>query len=252
MSADTHPVSVASPSSAGSSVAHWDRVAQKTTWGRYLTDVERQVIVQGLEWIEQPGHALDLGCGSGRWSSLLAERGWTLTCTDVSEPALAICRRKVPSAACILMQPGDRTFPAETASAQLALCIEVVPLIESSWFIGELRRVLAERGLFIGVYLNGRSLRGLAWRLKQRLSNGRNGVSFYQNSYPAWRERLLASGFEMLHEESCCWGPFARDSNSPFVPACAKLERALRLHRVVTWSPWIVFIARRTTSGVRR
>jgi hypothetical protein len=133
----------------------------------------------------------------------------------------------------------------------LILCIEVIPLIESDWFVPEAYRALSDRGLLIGVYINGRSLRGMAWRLKQRLTHGSDGNRFYKASYPDWKRRLLATGFEMVHDESFCWGPFTRNSNSPLVPACAKMERALGLHRVVSWSPWVVFIARKKSHGAR-
>jgi SAM-dependent methyltransferase len=227
------------------STTYWDRVAESTTWGRYLTEIEKRVILKAEGWARRPGNALDLGCGGGRWSQMLAARGWKMTCMDVSRPTLAVCKRKVGAANFILSSPEDRNLPVASNSADLALCIEVIPLIEADWFLPEVHRALSDRGLFVGVYINGQSLRGIAWRLKRRLLNGWDGTEFYRSSYSAWRRHLLWVGFEMLHEESCCWGPFTRDSNSPLVPACAKMERALRLNRVVTWSPWVVFIARK-------
>jgi SAM-dependent methyltransferase len=227
---------------------HWDRVAETTTWGRYLTEVERQVILRGEGWAGIPGKAVDLGCGSGRWSKLLAARGWDMTCLDVDGHALAVCQRNVPGATCVLNDADNNGIHLPSASAKLALCIEVIPLIEADWFVAEVHRILSRRGILVGVYINGRSLRGLAWRMKHRLLNHYNGVQFYRSCYSAWKSRLLATGFELLHEESCCWGPFRRDSNSPFVPACARMERALGLHRVVKWSPWVVFIARKTSA----
>lgn len=232
-------------------MTYWDRVAQRTRWGRYVTDVERRVILRGQEYAGSPGYALDLGCGSGRWSKLLADYGWTMTCIDVSSQALAICQQNVASATCILARSRDKSIPASSNSAGLALCMEVVPLIEAKWFQSEVHRVLSDGGLLIGVYINGRSLRGIASRLKNRLLNGQSSYNFYQSCYSDWKRELLQTGFEMLHEESCCWGPFTRDSNSPFVPAFAKVERAVRLHRVVAFSPWVVFIARKKLTETR-
>ncbi|MGH7945962.1 MAG: class I SAM-dependent methyltransferase [Opitutaceae bacterium] len=226
-------------------MTYWDWVAQRTRWGKYITDVEREVVLRGSDYAGSPGRAVDLGCGGGRWSRLLADRGWEMTCIDVSNQTLSICRRNVPSATCILARTGDKAIPVASSSASLALCIEVVPLIEAAWFQPEAYRVLSEGGILIGVYINGRSLRGLASRLKNRLLHGQNSYDFYQSSYSDWKSRLLGVGFEMVHEESCCWGPFTRDSNSPFIPAFAKMERAIKLHRVVALSPWILFIARK-------
>jgi hypothetical protein len=163
---------------------------------------------------------------------------------------LSICQRNVPTAQCILSRPKDRTIPLSSNSASLALCIEVVPLIEAEWFPAEVHRVLTDSGIFVGVYINGRSLRGIASRLKHRLVNRQNGYDFYQSSYSDWRRRLIQIGFEMVHEESCCWGPFTRDSNSPFVPAFTRIERALRLNRILAFSPWVVFIARKQRAGL--
>jgi SAM-dependent methyltransferase len=225
---------------------HWDRVAETTNWGRYLTEVEKQVILKGEALAENRGRAVDMGCGGGRWSRLLHDRGWDVTCADVNSESLAVCQQKVPSAKCILTKPTDETIPVDSGAADLILCIEVIPLIESDWFIAEANRALSDNGMFIGVYINGRSLRALGWRLKQWLTGGEDGDRFYRASYLDWKRRLLGSGFEMVHEESCCWGPFTRGSNSPFVPVFTKFERAVRLNRVVSWSPWVVFIARKT------
>jgi SAM-dependent methyltransferase len=245
MTGDAHIGMAEGASHRDARVTHWDRIAETTSWGRYLTSVEREVILRGEGMATRSGEAIDMGAGTGRWTKLLADRGWKVTCTDVSREALEICQRNVPSAKCLLARPKDEYVPAEANSADLVLCIEVVPLIESDWFIGEAHRVLNAGGLFIGVYINGRSLRGLAWRLKHWLMHGRGSDQFYNAAYTDWKRRLLGSGFDMVHEESCCWGPFTRGSNSPFVPACAKMERALGLHRVVSWSPWVVFIARK-------
>jgi len=231
--------------SAPKSMTYWDRVAESTRWGRYVTEVEKQVVLRGETFATTPRHAVDLGCGSGRWSKILADRGWDMTCIDANRQSLGICQRNVPSAKCILAHTKDRNLPLASSSASLAMCIEVVPLIEADWFQSEVHRVLADRGILVGVYINGQSLRGMASRLKNRLVNGQDNYDFYQSCYSDWKRELLQTGFEMLHEESCCWGPFSRDSNSPFVPAFTKMERALQLHRVVAFSPWVVFIAQK-------
>ena len=249
MTADANSATFVPAEADNTGMTHWDRLASETSWGRYLSDVERQVILQGANLAHKPGRGIDLGCGSGRWSQMLASRGWKMTCVDANPHALSLCRRNVPQATHILTSTEDRSIPAADGSAQLALCIEVVPLIESTWFLPEVRRVLASRGHFVGVYINGRSLRGMVWRLKQRWQQDTVTTQFYQTSYADWRKRFLGLGFEMLHEESCCWAPFPRDSNSPFVPTAAKMERALGLHRILTWSPWIIFIARKTSAA---
>ena len=239
--ASTHGTSESLPA-----MTYWDHVGRATRWGRYLADVERRVILRGEAMATRRGHAVDFGCGGGRWAKLLSGRGWQMACMEVNRQALAICQRDIPGAKCILTNPDDKSVPFDSDSAGLALCIEVIPLIEADWFISEAHRVLVDDGLFVGVYINRRSWRGLAWRLKQRLSSEPETQQFYQASYPDWRRRFVQAGFKMVHEESCCWAPFSRSSNSRLVPVGAKLERAFGLRRIVSWGPWVVFIARKT------
>jgi hypothetical protein len=125
----------------------------------------------------------------------------------------------------------------------------VAPAIAASWFVEETQRVLADRGLLLGVLWNRHSARGAVCRLKYRLNGGRDGRYFYTHSYGRWRRNLTAAGFQLVHEEGFCWGPFGRTSNSPLIPAFTRLERLLGLNRLVLWSPWIIFIARKTVGG---
>ncbi len=229
-------------------MTRWERIGYMTRWGRYLAEVEKKLILRGEEYAGNIGEGVDMGCGGGRWSKLLADRGWSMTCMDVDSADLAVCQRKVPSANCVLASKESTSIPVPTASARLMLCIEVVPIIEAQWFPPEASRVLQEGGVLIGVCINGQSLRAMASRLSNRIATGRKNYRFYQTSYSECRQRLERNGFEIMHEESCCWGPFSRESNSPFVPAFVKMERVLGLNRVVTWGPWIAFIARKKKS----
>jgi len=230
---------------ASSPLTRWEQIGEKTRWGRYLAEVEERAILQAEGYAGLRTDGIDLGCGGGRWSKLLSDRGWNMTCVDVDPEALKICEHKLPGAKCILSQPTDTTIPAPSASAAIALCIEAAPLVESEWFAGEVYRVLQTGGILIGVSINGRSLRGFVSRMKDRIFDRQSDYGFYEHSYGVLRKRLLDGGFEMIHEESFCWGPFKRDSDSLLVPAWTRLERSLRLPRLIRWAPWIVFIARK-------
>jgi SAM-dependent methyltransferase len=225
-------------------VTYWDTVAE-TKWGTYLAAVEKRLVALGHERASRVGAGIDLGCGSGRWSRQLADLGWQMTCVDVVAEDLAVCQRNVPEARCVLSPRDSATIPCDSRSAGMLLCIEVAPVIDSAWFIPEVHRVLSDGGILVGVLCNQRSWRGLAVRIKSRLKAKQTGYPFYQHRYRDFRGKLIAAGFEMLHEEGYCWGPAGRCSDSALVPIYTKLEQALHLNRWVSFSPWVAFIARK-------
>src|SRR5215510_5424876 len=118
--------------------SHWESVAL-TRWGRIL----------------------DYGCGEGRWSRLLHSLGWQPICADMDPIALEKCRRRNPSFDCRLMERSAKELPSEDRAVQMILCVEVRSVLESSWFLSEARRVLADDGLLVGVFYNRFSLRGI-------------------------------------------------------------------------------------------
>src|SRR4051794_19669015 len=91
----------------------------ETRWGKYLTAVERDVILRAQHLCGAPTVALDIGAGGGRWSELLAEQGWEIICTDVNPSSLERCRERVPRATCIRADPCDTTLPCATESVGL-------------------------------------------------------------------------------------------------------------------------------------
>ena len=223
---------------------YWDAVA-RTKWGNYLADFEKRLVSLGNNYAAKRGRGVDLGCGSGRWSRQLTDRGWQMTCIDVAPGDLAVCQRNVPEATCVLSPVDAAAIPCASRAAGILLCIEVAPVIDSPWFIPEAHRVLDTGGVLVGVLCNRNSWRGLTVRTKSRLRRAQSGYPFYQHSYPEFRNKLITTGFEMLHQEGFCWGPADRCSNSALVPIYSRLERALRLHRRVNVSPWVAFIARK-------
>jgi SAM-dependent methyltransferase len=231
-------------SPGGDDMTIWDKVAL-TKWGKYVADTERGLVCRGIELAGQPASGIDLGCGSGRWSRMAAEAGWRMTCIDVDQRALSICQRNLPEAKYLLADPAVQAIPCQTSSAGLLLCIEVGPVIESDWFIPEVSRVLIKGGVLVAVAWNRRSWRGAACRFKYRLTGNPDGNKFYNHRYASWKARLRAAGFQVVYEQGLCWGPARRSSNSFVVPLYVTLERLFRLNRLISWSPWIAFIARK-------
>ena len=226
------------------SLTYWDRV-NLARWGAYLIQREQTVVLRAHALAQKPGEAIDLGCGSGRWSKLLSDLGWRMTSIDIDSHSLAVCKRNVPSANCLRADPEASTIPCGPGSTSMLLCIEVAPVIQAPWFLSESHRVLADQGFLVGVWWNRRSWRWFGWLLKNFLTGGRSAQSFYKKAYPAWRQDLRSVGFDVVYEEGFSWAPFNRASNSPLIPLSARLERFLGLHRWVTLSPWVLFIAKK-------
>src|SRR5437870_10454822 len=172
----------------------WERVA-KTSWGQYVTDLEKDLLLRAHSLAPKTGAALEDGCEGGRWSKPLSDLGWHMTCTDVNATSLNLCQQRIPQARCMLVNPADTAIPAESASFGLLLCIEVAPVIQSPWFMAEAARVLQTTGILVGVMWNKVSARGILSRASRRLF-GHNGSGFYTTAYLPWRKKLRAAGFD--------------------------------------------------------
>jgi SAM-dependent methyltransferase len=228
----------------GGARTYWERVAT-TKWGAYTTDVEKRGILKAHSLSGKPTVALEIGCEGGRWSKLLTDLGWQMTCTDIDEGILAICKQRIPTANCILVNPHDVQLPLASESVDLILCVEVNPVIQSSWFIDEAFRVLGNGKLVVGLSWNMLSLRGLFSHMVDLL---RNGHDWYKTVYPFWRRKLRDVGFHILYEEGFCWFPFHRASDSVLVPFFVALEEKLGLRKLAAISPWILFVAQKQSS----
>jgi SAM-dependent methyltransferase len=226
-------------------MTYCDRLAT-TRWGSYIARVEGAALREALS-SQTAGEALEIGCEGGRLSVTLAQAGWRMTCVDVDAASLAVCRSRLPSARCILASDHDTTLPCADNSMNLILCMEVWPVIDSDWFLPEAHRVLSPNGLLVGAIMNRRSFRGLFVRARERHDKPRGpaGFTHYRHAYPSWTRELTRRGFTLRYERGYCWFPFQRDSNSRMIPLTTFAEGALGLRRLPSWSPYIVFIARK-------
>ena len=222
----------------GQQLTFYERCAM-TRWGAYLTEVDRKLIVAGLTMAGPPGQALDVGCDGGRWSKLLTEAGWSVTCTEVNDSTLQVCQARIPEAQCLLVRETDKTLPCGASSMRLVLCIEVWPLVHTDWFLSEISRIVGAGGVLVITCSNQRSWRGLYATLRG------TDKQYYAGAYTAWKRKLLAYGFSVEQEEGYAWFPFPLLSESKLIPMCGKVERLLRLRYLTAISPRIAVIARK-------
>ena len=229
----------------GGETTYWERVAL-TKWGRYLTKLEKQAVLKGSSLAARRRTALEIGCEGGRWSTLLSKEGWNLICTDINNDMLEVCKRRIPTAQCVLVKVTDTTIPSGTGTIDLLLCMEVPQVAESEWFIDEAFRVLTSGGVLVAAVMNSFSYRAILHRLlREIVTKTPRTIGNYQVSYQALRSRLVRKGFTLINEQGCCWFPFARDSNSALIPFFVAFERYLGLRHLASLSPWIVFVAQK-------
>lgn len=222
----------------------WE-VASQSLWGTYISGIEKEAILRAHDIAGKPTRALEIGCEGGRWSKLLSDLNWKMTCTDVDAQVLKLCQMRLPEASCIVVEPGSEKIPCETSSIGLLLCVEVPPVIKSRWFREESRRVLTDGGLIVGVFFNLVSWRGFLAHLTASM---RRSYDYFDLSYAAWKKTLCGDGFAFVYERGLCWFPFRRASNSSLIPAFVGMERRFGLRGLPELSPWVVFIARKQSA----
>ncbi len=97
--------------------------------------------------IAGPGkRVLDLGCGDGVFTSLMAEVGSHVTGADISSEALARARRREGDTEYVEVPLGG-ALPFDDQSFDAVLCSEVCgQVIDTQSFFSEVRRVLRSNG----------------------------------------------------------------------------------------------------------
>jgi ubiquinone/menaquinone biosynthesis C-methylase UbiE len=106
-------------------------------------DLRRSFLLSGV----RPGdRALDLGCGTGDFTGLLAEAGAHPLGVDVTEAALVRARSRHPELD-LRVVPMDGPMPLEDGSFDIVWSSEVIEHVaDTARWLSEVRRVLAPGG----------------------------------------------------------------------------------------------------------
>ena len=227
----------------GDSVQYWDAIAS-SRWGRYISAAEAAAIESARTAAPAPRTAVDAGCGGGRWTRLLLDHGWSVTGFDVDPDAIRQCRDRNPEADCLIVDADNERLPVADSSASLVVCIEVLAVVRSAWFLREARRVLVPGGRLVAVVWNRHSLRGLLADSSARI-RAKGSHPHYRTPYPNWRAQLRREGFAIAAEQGLCWFPFGRSSESRLISLCVVAEHWLGLARLPSISPWVLVTASR-------
>jgi ubiquinone/menaquinone biosynthesis C-methylase UbiE len=98
----------------------------------------------------RPGtRVLDLGCGSGEFTALIAGAGADVIGAEVAEAAILIARRKYPDQDFRLI-PFDGELPFEDGSFELVWASEVIEHVaDTERWLREVQRILGSRGTLL-------------------------------------------------------------------------------------------------------
>jgi 2-polyprenyl-6-hydroxyphenyl methylase/3-demethylubiquinone-9 3-methyltransferase len=126
---------------------------QEDVWAALPADLDppvfglRRAFLQ--EHVESGQSVLDLGCGEGTFTTLLAEAGAAPVGVDIAEHALERARARHPHLDFRLV-PEDGPLPFDDAGFDLVWATEVLAHVgDTARLLSELRRVLRPRGLLL-------------------------------------------------------------------------------------------------------
>lgn len=130
----------------------------QSEFGKQVDAIEKHIIKNLL--IELPqGPLLELGCGTGHWTSFFQEAGFKVIATDVSEAMMEIARQKLPESE--ILYADVEELPFDDSSFDAITSITMLEFVDDQEkAIKEIYRVLKPGGLFLLGCLNANSVLG--------------------------------------------------------------------------------------------
>jgi SAM-dependent methyltransferase len=210
------------------SVDLYDKVYQKIADGRlryYMLPSENLVRILKTEDIQptpENGLALDFGCGEGRHSALLAEFGFDVVATDVSEGAVRATKGRQPAGektgkikSVVLLDPNNIRLPLEDSSTALIAAWEVLHWVGSKerfvQTLREFRRILKKDCYFVfsmPTESHFHRVESLEIGESQFLckAEAREDCILYSPNLYTLKSILKAEGFELRRITANTWG----------------------------------------------
>jgi SAM-dependent methyltransferase len=167
--------------SDGGMRATWDAAAAADRVDDYVGDpatarAELDGLLGRLGDDDRGGVCVEVGCGPGRMTELLAERFERVVAVDVSGEMLALARGRVTAPNVEFLEVGGETLePVENGIADVLLCYLVLQHLPErrlvAGYFREFARVLSPGGrAFVQIPVMRGGIRPAAWRALRRLA----------------------------------------------------------------------------------
>ena len=130
---------------------HWDHVSRSLDRHVPFTQARYDSVLAASAAV-RPQRVLDLGCGDGALTAMLARRGSTVIGLDLSELGVSLASAKMREAGCPspLLRGDAQALPFAAGSFDLIVAVDVIEHVpEASTLVSEVVRCLAPGGLFV-------------------------------------------------------------------------------------------------------
>lgn len=215
-----------------------DKNAYNNRSGNYKTEVQMRFIMDNMK-----GHTdkiLDIAGGAGRFALPLTAYSSDITVLDINETAIKILkeRNKMIHTLC-----GDFMETEIKKTFSLIICIEALGYF-NDWerYFQKIHSLMEKDGRFIFTYTNPSSWRFFLRNIKRKISNTKD---YTEMNLADFKKLLNRCGLEVEVMEGMNWMPLPVRSNSVFVGPLAFSERAFKLNKWYTQSPWLLISAKR-------
>lgn len=143
--------------------ANYDQLAFEGAGLAALSAQELSVVTGALG--EGRGRSvLDVGAGTGRFSTRLAAAGWQITALDAAAEMLSVVKERVPGAVTVQGRLGER-LPFDDGQFDALVAMRVIKYVrDTASVVRELARVVAPGGRLVFDLSNGHSLARLGYR----------------------------------------------------------------------------------------
>ena len=166
--------------------------------GRKIDEIEKRTFLKYLKKTDVR-HIVEIGAGTGHWTSFFADQGFCITATDVSDKMIEVALAKKISNT-VFMQADATNLPFPDNSVDAIVAVTSIEFVsDRDKAIEEIKRVLKPGGYFIIGTLN---LKG-SFSAIRKDSPVFSGANFY--TYKSLVQDLMKIGFPVV--EGCLLMP---------------------------------------------